>query len=548
MLKGFKEILTAQERGKGVKVFIASLFSGLLDFMGVAALLPLIIGILNGDGFSNTIFYWCLAVLVLVLLKHILLRYLTLYRSRYLLDIYKRLSREIFIGFYKKGLLFIREQGASNLVHRVNYNSYAFSFGVIYPLMVMSSDIILLLLISVCVTVYNPFIALILFICVLPFAILYIKIIKGKLRKYGKELEMSQRNQTKIVSETYRGFSELEMNGAYGLYERAFAKGIEDVSENKIKVEQFSLIPACLSELSIILALTLLLLFKAEDATLLIGLFSVAAFRLLPAVRNILVQWGKIQNSTFCIPIILEAINNSKNGEADGVMAADEGNCAMEVKFEREIEMRGVSYNYPSGERGVNRFSATIKKGEYVGLQGGSGIGKTTLFNILMRLIDSYSGEILIDGEPLQNNSKEGWQNLIGYVSQDVYLFSGTLAENIALGVENIDKERIMEIVRMVNLDTLVAKRGGGVDFTVSEEGRQLSGGERQRIGIARAIYKGAKLLLLDEATSALDDETEKKILDTINSLRGMDKDLTIIAIAHRESSLTPCDRVISVE
>lgn len=532
------KILSKSEKSKGIKVLFVTFVSGILDFVGIAALLPLIISIVNGGGFSNQIFYWCLAVLFIVIVKHLLIRYLTLYKSTFLLDIYKRLSREIFIGFYRKGLLFIKEQGATQLVHRVNYNSYAFSLGVIAPIFAISSDLILLLLISVFIIAYNPLIAAILFICILPIALLYVKVIKGKLHKYGKELEMSQREQSRIVSETYRGFSELEMNGAYPAYEKAFMRGASQVSENRIKVEQFALIPACLTEVAIILALTLLLLFKAEDATVLIGLFSVAALRLLPAVKNLLAQWGKFQNSSFCIPIILEAISSN---------AIDKDEEGMEATFAEMIQVKGVSYSYPSGERGLVEFNAEIRAGDYVGLRGGSGKGKTTFLNILMRLIDSYGGEILVDGKNLRSFSKKSWHKLIGYVSQDIYLFSGTLAENIALGCDDIDVERVWKIVKMVRLQSLVESRGGNLDFSVAEEGKQLSGGEKQRIGIARALYKGANLLLLDEATSALDSETESGILDTIAELRSADPNLTIISIAHRDSSLNECDKIMTI-
>ena len=134
----------------------------------------------------------------------------------------------------------------------------------------------------------------------------------------------------------------------------------------------------------------------------------------------------------------------------------------------------------------------------------------------------------------------------IGYVPQEVFIFNGTLAENIALGCEHIDFERIDAILDKLSLNRLVKALPEGVDTVLSEAGSKLSGGEKQRIGIARALYKNASVLLLDEATSALDNETEKEINGILQQLK--DSGLTILSIAHRESSLGFCDRIIKIE
>lgn len=539
MIKEILQILSEQEKSKGIKVLIASLFSAVLDFAGIAALLPLIVKVLNGSGYNKEVLLLSFAVLAIIIVKHIFIRYLTLYRSSFLLSIYKRLSRELYIGFYKKGLLYIKEKGVSSLVHKVNYNCYIFSLGVVGAIFTMLADFILLLFITVFVLIYNPLIAFILLVCVTPLVFIYLFYIRKRLHEYGKQEEQSRREQTKIVSETYRGFSDLEMNQAYGVYEKSFINGVDTISNSRIKVEQLSLLPACLSEIAIVAALILLLVLQPQNASLLIGLFSVAAFRLIPALRQVLSSWGRIGNLSFCIPIILEALSPEIDSQETST---------IEASFEDKIEIKNLSFSYATGECGIQNMNAVIKRGEYIGIRGESGKGKTTFFNILMRLIDSYDGSILIDTIELKKINKESWHKLIGYVSQDVYLFSGTLAENIAFGCENIDTDKVWNIIKMVQLENLVAARGGDINFAVAEEGKQLSGGEKQRIAIARALYKGAKLLLLDEATSSLDNQTEQEILSTIAYLRTQDKELTVVSIAHRNSSLAECDRVIDIE
>ncbi|MBQ2395149.1 MAG: ATP-binding cassette domain-containing protein, partial [Alistipes sp.] len=160
------------------------------------------------------------------------------------------------------------------------------------------------------------------------------------------------------------------------------------------------------------------------------------------------------------------------------------------------------------------------------------------------------SGEICIDNEKLTLANRRRWLNIVGYVSQNVFLTDGSMIENIALGItpENIDHERLNRAIDMADLREFIDSLPQGVETPVGECGNRLSGGQRQRIGIARALYKEAEVLFFDEATSSLDNDTELNINKAIEQLSKQNKELTIIVIAHRESSLDYCDRVITIE
>ena len=158
--------------------------------------------------------------------------------------------------------------------------------------------------------------------------------------------------------------------------------------------------------------------------------------------------------------------------------------------------------------------------------------------------------EITLDGESLTAANRRRWQNAVGYVSQHVFLLDGTLLENIALGEEEekIDRRRAEESLRAARLEDFVQSLSAGIDTPIGEAGNKLSGGQRQRIGIARALYKQANILFFDEATSALDSGTEEGINRSIAELSQHNRDLTIVVIAHRESSLEYCDRIITLD
>jgi ABC-type multidrug transport system fused ATPase/permease subunit len=157
-------------------------------------------------------------------------------------------------------------------------------------------------------------------------------------------------------------------------------------------------------------------------------------------------------------------------------------------------------------------------------------------------------GEICIDGVALTPEVQSSWLRRVGYVPQEVFVFHGSLAENIALGCKEVDREKVLHMLQQVGLDKWLDTLPNGIDTVLGESGGRLSGGQKQRIGIARALYKEIDVLFLDEATSALDNATEKEINETLNNLKRTQERLTILSIAHRESSLAYCDRVITLE
>ena len=195
----------------------------------------------------------------------------------------------------------------------------------------------------------------------------------------------------------------------------------------------------------------------------------------------------------------------------------------------------------------LENFNCRITKGEYVGFKGSSGVGKSTLFNLLIGLLEPASGAIRIDNTLLSAGNRSSWLKHVGYVPQDVFIFDGTLAENIALGYKQVDRDKVEKTLAMVSLGSWVNSLPEGMDSVLGEAGSKLSGGQRQRIGIARALYKEADVLFLDEATSSLDNQTEMEINETLMQLRGSCSGLTIFSIAHRESSLKYCDRIITL-
>jgi ABC-type multidrug transport system fused ATPase/permease subunit len=215
--------------------------------------------------------------------------------------------------------------------------------------------------------------------------------------------------------------------------------------------------------------------------------------------------------------------------------------------FSKEIQISGLSFNYPdTKKKTLDNISFAINYGQTVGIIGPSGSGKSTLVDVILGLLTPTGGSIEVDNKDIAT-SMRGWQNLIGYVPQTVFLSDDTLRRNIAFGIpdEEIDNEAVRKAVKYAQLEEYVSTLDLGIDAFVGERGVRISGGQRQRIGIARALYHNPSVLVLDEATSSLDNETERGVMESIIALQGSK---TILIVAHRLTTVQHCDKIFRIQ
>lgn len=540
MLKRICRLLLPDERKMGLRVVCAVFLGALLDFAGLAALLPVFF-FLSGDGEDKSAaLLFCTGAMVFILVKNALSAGLSRFRNHFLLGLYRRLSFSLFTSYYRRGFLYLRDRGSLRPAYEVNYACYAFSLNILSPLLHMAGELLLVLLVTAALLVYSPFTVLMLYAAFVPFMSVYGLGVRKRIRRYGEREQRARREQSRLVTEALKGYEELEVNGAYPYIRRLFAEGLENIGESRLKLEMIRQLPLCLSEVAVISGLTLFTVFGTGDTGALAGVFAIAAFRLLPALRGILSDWTQVQNSVCCLRPVEEGLEAGQ--EVRNCVKGEE-----KLTFEKEIRIEHVWFAYPGGREVLKDFCLTVRKGEYVGICGESGIGKSTLFHLLLGFIFPDEGWIRIDNKPLTPAVRAAWHRRLGYVRQEVFILDGTLAENIALGCDLPDREKVSRVLKLVQLDEWVKGLPQGMDTLPGENGGRLSGGQKQRIGIARALYKEADVLLLDEATSALDNETERALNEMLLGLTEECGGLTILTIAHRESSLAYCHRVINL-
>lgn len=273
-----------------------------------------------------------------------------------------------------------------------------------------------------------------------------------------------------------------------------------------------------------------------------LGVLVLGGQRLLPLLQQAYQGWSMITGHLAVIDDVTRLIAPA------GAPPSIADDSVARLQFVGEIRFNDVAFRFEGAEREVLRAASfTIPAGARVGIVGPTGGGKSTLLNLLMGLLEPTRGSILIDGDALVGARVKAWQKNIAHVPQAIYLADARIDENVALGVprEQIDTHRVTEALSRAQLSPVIASLPDGVGTYVGENGVRLSGGQRQRLGIARALYKQATVLVLDEATSALDERTEVEVMNSVESLG---RDITLIMIAHRLSTLRSCDFLLRVE
>jgi ABC-type multidrug transport system fused ATPase/permease subunit len=331
--------------------------------------------------------------------------------------------------------------------------------------------------------------------------------------------------------------------GAENVQMRAFATESALLASVRAKVALMQAVPAQLVEWLVSIALAGAVAFVALEPDRAVAVMPVVAAvfyganRLMPAVMGAVAQMVR----THFVRQSLEAVYELLAGRP----AADIPD-RVEIRFERELALRGVTVLYKSAMVPA-LFDATlaIPRGAHVGIVGPSGAGKTTLVNALAGFLPPTEGEVAVDGRSIYDGLKS-WQRTIGLVPQDAFLLDDSIRANIALGREYDDSdERLRRVLAAVRLDGFVAALPQGALTPIGERGARVSGGQRQRIAIARALYGDPEVIILDEATSSLDPEVAEAVDDAIASLAGAK---TLIVIAHRFVSMVRCDFIVYLD
>jgi ATP-binding cassette subfamily B protein len=272
------------------------------------------------------------------------------------------------------------------------------------------------------------------------------------------------------------------------------------------------------------------------DMTVIVSFISIyagIAFRLLPSINRIIGSSNQLATASYILDYYIE--DDAFREEVVGTNP---------VSFKNTIELRNIGFGY-SSDTIIENLNLRISKGDFIGLIGASGSGKSTFVNILTSLIKPQEGETKIDGTLLTEDNLGGYRYLFAYVRQDVFMLNRSILANVAFLDKSPNLEKVRDCLDQVNLTTWVESLESKWDTNVGEQGISISGGQRQRIAIARALYKDSEIFIFDEVTNNLDTESKEQTLEAINRMKNAGK--TAVFITHKEEELDMCNEVYAI-
>ena len=441
------------------------------------------------------------------------------------------------------------KNNSSNLISTINGHTEE-CIGALIALLQLSSALIIILFILIGLLLINPFGAI---LSILTFGTLYFLIgywSRTSLRNNSLKVSDARNQQMRALQEGFGGIREIILDYSQFEYYKLF-KQSSYVLRIKTAFNQFlaSFPRYSIETLGLLLITTLgIVILNSESlgeySIPILGTIALAGQRLLPTMQQIYNGWANLRAAMVSFEFLSEILELKEDISASSI---------SNFKLKKNIEFRSVSFEYEesNSKKVFTNLNFTIDAGTSLGILGPSGGGKTTFVNLIMGLLIPTEGDIFVDGKRLKASNKNQiirkWRSTIAHVPQHIYLTDNTIKSNITFGLtrDKIDEDLLREAAFKANLLDFILSLPNGFETLVGERGIRLSGGQRQRIGIARALYKKASVMILDEATSALDNQNEESVIKAIENLS---KDITLIMVAHRVSTLRRCQKIISID
>lgn len=453
-----------------------------------------------------------------------------------------RLREIVFQRIQMMSIARIQRRTAGELMNRVNYDTGQIRQFIVGTMPDIIEQALMLISVSAMLFIYDWRLAL-LILFPAPIVAMSFKLFWGKMRRlWNKSWHTSSKSSTVL----HDIFSGIRVVKAFGMEERE-ANRFDDISveQRDIRIINERIWAIIWPILNFFMGVgEYFLLFyvgnRILDGTMTLGemaQFSAYVSMIYGPLRWIANMPRRLVDFMTSSAKVFEIIDEK-------VDVADREN-AVELKINGTIDFENVSFGYDETTDVLKKINLHIEPGEMIGIVGRSGVGKSTLINLLMRMYDIGDGSIKVDGVDLREISQDSLRSQIGVVLQETFLFAGTIYDNIAYAKPDASRDEVITAAKIAGAHEFIMKLPDAYNTKVGEKGHTLSGGERQRVSIARALLHNPRILILDEATASLDTETERQIQDALQKLI---KDRTTLAIAHRLSTLRNATRLIVLD
>jgi len=556
-------LLSKKEQTFVVLLILGMAFSSFLEVIGVGLIIPLVglFAVDNPDDFHPLLKYVyqflgypstrrmliisLSALCVVYLAKNSVLALFFWFQTRFIVSVQERISSELFRGYLAQPYVFHLQRNTSELVRNTIGETGQFAYSFLLPALTLVAEAFVVIALIGFLALVEPMGTVVVATSLGAASLLYYTLLKKRLTTWGESRQKHDGRRLLHLQQGLGGIKETKIIGCEPFFSSAYDKSNKKTATVWCKQIFYAQVPRFGIELMavvILVGLTIALIKSgAAMAEILptLGLFAAAAFRLMPSINRLI---ASIQNVRFGIPAMEVLQRECLNHQKEKLVKTEK--LGKINRLGRIIEVRNLCFRHDGAEENLfNGLNIEIHAGQSAGIVGPSGIGKTTLVDLLLGLHSPDSGDIFVDGVDISTDLR-GWQCQIGYVPQTVFLTDDSLRRNIAFGIpdEDINDEQVWRSLEASQLDNFVRSLSVRLDTLVGEMGVRISGGQRQRIGIARAMYRDPTVLVFDEATSALDGETEAAFIETIQKFRGTK---TLIVIAHRLSTIRHCDFIV---
>jgi len=558
------KILTPLDKRKLGIVSILVIFMTVVESLGVVSIMPFLAVLANPESAQQNFLLKQLYILLNAKDKNQFIVYLggvslvtVIFSavlkiiSQYSLNRFSSLQRHYFSSrlldiYLKQNYSFFIQRNSADLTKILLNDVDQVVWGILKPLLTVLSYGLIIIAMIILLILYDPLMAFTTAGVIITFYTVMFLVVKKFMKKISQEFSKANQERYQSCQEVFGGIKDVMINHAHDYYYERFNRNSRIHARHLATQESLGQIPLHIIETIgygclILLAIFLVLQDQHVGVILpVIGLYGVAAYRMLPAAQNI---YRSVTTYKFSEHILNGVI---REFEFDLKESVQNTNNEI-VQYNHSIELVDASFAYPNRpeKKILEHINLRIDKNTSLGVTGKSGSGKSTLMDIMLGLLQPTSGLLKIDGKVINEANVQSWQNLVSYVPQFIYLADITIAENIAFGTpkDQIDFQLVKNAAKLAQIDEFIIQNlKDGYNTMIGERGILLSGGQRQRLGIARALYKQPQVIFMDEATSALDTETEKAVNEAIQSLNGK---MTMVIIAHRKSAVENCDKVI---
>ena len=458
------------------------------------------------------------------------------------------LSIDIYNKVLSQPYIFHTRKNSSDVINIIYNKVSEIIFYIVMPSIILFTSGIMSLVIIIMLLYFIP---MSVGWSILAFVVAYaliIKLIRKRLKVNGQFIADESTQIVKTVQEGLGGIRDILIDNNKATFEASYQNSVKVLRKAQAENQIFGAAPRFFLEAIGLLFVAVFAYSLSIDnadkisiVPILVGLV-LAIQRLLPLFQQMFAAWSQMQSALASLSDVVEYLKLEVPADI-----GDENN-RLKNSFNENIKLQNISFQYATKTPTVLKsIDLNIVKGSRVGFVGSTGSGKSTLIDIIMGLLEPTQGSISIDGIMLTKNNKHLWQKQIAHVPQSIYLIDNTIEKNIAFGIDEgkIDQNLVRESAKKAQIADVIEKMPQGYNTVVGERGVQLSGGQRQRLGIARALYKKARVIILDEATSALDSETEKTVIQSFESIGA---DVTLLMIAHRITTLKNCTNIIELK